>query len=209
VDENDVVRISMGDSAAIEVDAFGDTTLNGRVTEIANSATIKNLGSQEQVTNFEVVVTLKDYNAKLRPGMSTTVDIVTKIKNNVIKVPIQAVTVREKEKLEKRPGVEQRVEKTENEVAANDKSAKDKKNLQEVVFCVEDGKAVVKPVVLGISDDTNYEVVSGLQTDQTVITGPFRVLSKTLQNSDLVTVKKETKKEGKESGKNQSTAEAN
>jgi HlyD family secretion protein len=209
VDENDIIRVSLGDSAAIEVDAFGDTTLNGKVTEIANSATIKNPGTQEQVTNFEVVVGVRDYNAKLRPGMSTTVDIITEVKNNVLKIPIQAVTVREKEKLEKRPGVEQRVEKEGSELAAMEKPAKDNKNLQEVVFCVEDGKAVVKPVVLGISDDTDYEVVSGLQADQTVITGPFRVLSKTLQDGALVSVKKEAGKGGKGPVNHQSTAEAN
>jgi HlyD family secretion protein len=211
VDENDVVNISLGDSAAIEVDAFGDTTLNGRVSEIANSATIKNAGTQEQVTNFEVVVALQDYNARLRPGMSTTVDIVTEVKNNVLKIPIQAVTVREKEKLEKRPAVEQRVEKEPEEAAqagnSADKAAKEKQNMKEVVFCVEENKAVIKPVQLGISDDSYYEVVSGLEAGQTVITGPFRVLSKTLQDGDLLKVKQEDKKKSAESNNNRTTAE--
>jgi HlyD family secretion protein len=210
VDENDVINISLGDSAAIEVDAFGDTTLNGKVTEIANSATIKNVGTQEQVTNFEVIVALQDYNAKLRPGMSTTVDIVTEVKSNVLKVPIQAVTVREKEKLEKRPGVEQKVETETSETASTgseNKAAKDKENLKEVVFCVEENKAVVKPLQLGISDDTHYEVISGLEAGQSVVTGPFRVLSKTLKDGDLLTVKQESKKESKAGSGDQSTAE--
>jgi len=211
VDENDVINISLGDSAAIEVDAFGDTTLNGSVTEIANSATIKNVGTQEQVTNFEVIVALQDYNAKLRPGMSTTVDIITEVKSNVLKVPIQAVTVREKDKLEKRPGVEQKVETETSETASagsENKAAKDKENLKEVVFCVEENKAVIKPLQLGISDDTHYEVISGLEDGQTVVTGPFRILSKTLKDGDLLTVKKETKKESKSDSEEQSTAEA-
>ncbi len=211
VDENDVINISLGDSAAIEVDAFGDTTLKGRVSEIANSATIKNLGTQEQVTNFEVVVAVQDYNAKLRPGMSTTVDIVTEIKNNVLKIPIQAVTVREKDKLEKKPTVEQPVEQETAEASSTnesaDKAAKDKQNMKEVVFCVEDNKAVIKPLKLGISDDTYYEVISGLEVGQTVVTGPFKVLSKTLKDGDLLTVKKENKKESNERNSERTTAE--
>ena len=211
VDENDVVNISLGDSAAIEVDAFGDTTLHGRVSEIANSATIKNMGTQEQVTNFEVVVALQDYNARLRPGMSTTVDIITEVKNNVLKIPIQAVTVREKDKLEKRPAVEQRVEKeTEETAQANgsaDKTAKEKQNMKEVVFCVEESKAVIKPVQLGISDDSYYEVVSGLEAGQNVVTGPFRILSKTLKDGDLLKVKPEGKKASPANNNDRTTAE--
>ena len=212
VDENDVVNISLGDSAAIEVDAFGDTTLNGRVSEIANSATIKNLGTQEQVTNFEVVVSLQDYNARLRPGMSTTVDIITEVKNNVLKIPIQAVTVREKDKLEKKPAVEQPVEKeTEETTQADgsaDKAAKEKQNMKEVVFCVEESKAVIKAVQLGISDDSYYEVISGLEAGQSVVTGPFRMLSKTLKDGDLLKIKPEGKKESPESNNDRTTAEA-
>jgi HlyD family secretion protein len=211
VDENDVVNISLGDSAAIEVDAFGDTTLHGRVSEIANSATIKNMGTQEQVTNFEVVVALQDYNARLRPGMSTTVDIITEVKNNVLKIPIQAVTVREKDKLEKRPAVEQRVEKETEETAqvngSADKAAKEKQNMKEVVFCVEDSKAVIKPVQLGISDDSYYEVVSGLEAGQSVVTGPFRILSKTLKDGDLLKVKPEGKKASPANNNDRTTAE--
>ncbi len=212
VDENDVVNISLGDSAAIEVDAFGDTTLNGRVSEIANSATIKNLGTQEQVTNFEVVVSLQDYNARLRPGMSTTVDIITEVKNNVLKIPIQAVTVREKDKLEKKPAVEQPVEKEKEETTqadgSADKAAKEKQNMKEVVFCVEESKAVIKAVQLGISDDSYYEVISGLETGQSVVTGPFRILSKTLKDGDLLKIKAEGKKASAESNNDRTTAEA-
>jgi HlyD family secretion protein len=207
VDENDVINISLGDSSSIEIDAFRDTTFVGRVTEIANSATIKALGTQEQVTNFEVIVALQNFNARFRPGMSTTVDIITEVKNNVVKVPIQAVTVREKEKLEKKPGVEQKVEKVEVAAAADDKAAREKKNLKEVVFVVEEGKAAARPVELGISDDTSYEILSGVQPGETIITGPFRILSKTLKNEDLVKVKEEKKKATDKTEADQATAE--
>lgn len=99
VDENDVINVSLGDTSEVEIDAFVDTTFKGIVTQIANSATVRGLGTQEQVTNFEVTVALLDYNERFRPGMSTTVDIITETQADVLKVPIQAITVRPKEKL--------------------------------------------------------------------------------------------------------------
>lgn len=190
VDENDVVNVTLGDTADVEIDAFVDTTFKGVVTKIANSATIKGLGTQEQVTNFEVTVALVNYNEKFRPGMSTTVDVITESKHDVLKVPIQSVTVREKETLKKRPDVEDK-STDENDKADSDQDKK--KDMIEVVFCVEENKAIAKSIKLGISDDTHYEVLSGLEEDETVITGPFRVLSRTLQNEDLVEMKEKNK----------------
>ncbi len=190
VDENDVINVSLGDTAVVEIDAFADTTFKGKVTQIANSATVKGLGTQEQVTNFEVTVALLDYNDRFRPGMSTTVDIVTETQEDVLKVPIQAVTVRPKEKLEKKPGVEENTDSNQPE----DEAMKTKKpEMLEVVFCVEDNKAVSKPVKLGISDDTDYAVISGLEEGETVITGPFRILSKSLKDGDLLEYEKNKK----------------
>ncbi len=192
IDENDVINVSMGDTADVEIDAFADTTFKGVVTQIANSATVKGLGTQEQVTNFEVTVALFDYNEKFRPGMSTTVDIITETRDDVLKVPIQAVTVRPKDKLEKKPGVEEHPESESSEEEGT--TSKDKKpEMIEVVFCVEDNKAVSKPVKLGISDDTHYMVISGVEEGDEVITGPFRVLSRTLKNDDLIEYEKKKK----------------
>ena len=191
VDENDVVDISLGDTADIEIDAFTDTTFKGVVTKIANSATIKGLGTQEQVTNFEVTVALNDFNPKFRPGMSTTVDVITETKKDVVKVPIQAVTVREKKTLEKKPGIEEKVNTPETENMEETKE----KEFSEVVFCVEDNKAVAKPVKLGISDDQFYEIESGVNEGELVITGPFRILSRTLKEGDLVEYKEPKKEE--------------
>ncbi len=192
IDENDVINVSMGDTAEVEIDAFADTTFKGVVTQIANSATVKGLGTQEQVTNFEVTVALFDYNEKFRPGMSTTVDIITETRDDVLKVPIQAVTVRSKDKLEKKPGVEEHPESESSEEEGT--TSKDKKpEMIEVVFCVEDNKAVSKPVKLGISDDTYYVVISGVEEGDEVITGPFRVLSRTLKNDDLIEYEKKKK----------------
>ncbi len=192
VDENDVIDVSVGDTADIEIDAFVDTTFKGKVTQIANTATIKGLGTQDQVTNFEVTVALLNYNERFRPGMSTTVDVITDTRNQVVKVPIQAVTVREKAKLEKKSDVEDHEENSEEKRIYSDKS---KKQMTEVVFCIEDNRAVARPVKLGISDDTHYEVLSGLEEDDLVVTGPFRLLSKTLKDGDLVEYKEPKKDE--------------
>ncbi len=177
IDENDVVNVHIGDSARVELDAFADTSFAGQVTEIANSAITKGLGTQEQVTNFEVTVTLEQPDTRFRPGMSTTVDILTKKLEHVLRLPIQAVTVRSPEALKKG-------KKTTAETESSDPKMK------EVVFVIENGHAQAKPVKLGISDDTHYAVLSGLNDGDQVITGPFQLLNKTLHNGDLVTVKK-------------------
>jgi HlyD family secretion protein len=190
VDENDVINVSLGDTSDVEIDAFIDTTFQGIVTQIANSATVRGLGTQEQVTNFEVTVALFDYNERFRPGMSTTVDIITETQSDVIKVPIQAITVRPKEKLDKKPGVEEHDSEEESETKGTKKQ-----EMIEVAFCVEDNKAVSKPVKLGISDDTHYVVLSGLEEGETVVTGPFRVLSRTLKDDNLVEYEKKQKEE--------------
>ncbi len=192
VDENDVINVSLGDSADIEIDAFIDTTFAGVVTQIANSATIRGLGTQEQVTNFEVTVALTDFNPQFRPGMSTTVDVITETRKNVVKVPIQAVTVREKKTLEKKADVEEApAPETESQYEGDE----EKKEFSEVVFCVEENHAVAKQVELGISDDQFYEIKSGVGEGELVITGPFRLLSRTLKEGDLVEYKEPKREE--------------
>jgi len=95
VDENDVVQVSLGDTATIKVDAFGDREFKGVITEIGNSAQQVGFGTQEQVVNFEVKIRLIDMDDNLRPGMSCNADIETETVFNVISVPIQSVTARE------------------------------------------------------------------------------------------------------------------
>ncbi len=187
VDENDVVDIHPGDSAKVEVDAFPDTVFDGRVTEIANSAITKGLGTQEQVTNFEVTITIDNPDPRFRPGMSTTVDILTRRLENVLKVPIQAVTVRERKVLRKTKQVEDTV--------SDEEASAEEKKMQEVVFVIEDGRAAVRPVKLGISDDTHYAVLSGVSEGEWVITGPFKILNKTLKDGDPVHRKKKSGKQ--------------
>ncbi|MBN1406782.1 MAG: efflux RND transporter periplasmic adaptor subunit [Calditrichaceae bacterium] len=181
VDENDVINVSLGDTCEIELDAFPDTLFKGRVTEIANSAVTRGLGTQEQVTNFEITITLENPDNRFRPGMSTTVDIFTNRLDDVIKVPIQSVTVREKASLEKKESIEE---------GPKDEGPDPRESeMQEVVFVVEENRAIAKPVKLGISDDTHYAILSGINEEAEVITGPFKVLNKTLKNESLITIK--------------------
>ncbi len=188
VDENDVVNINKGDSAIVEVDAFPDTTYHGIVTKIAHSAITKGLGTAEQVTNFEVTVTLDNPDPRFRPGMSTTVDILTKRLDNVLKVPIQAVTVRSEDEIEKALNKNSKT-RDKKKSTKKESLAEKKQKMKEVVFIIKDGKAVLRPVKLGISDDTHYAVLSGLNEGDEVITGPFRLLNKTLKDGQAVRIK--------------------
>lgn len=211
IDENDIVLIELGDQAMLEVDALPDHPLACEVTEIANTATTTGRGTQEEVTNFDVTVGIKENHPKLRPGMSATVDIQTEIHPQVLNIPIQCVTVRSKSDLkdttlayvESRAAKQEREEKSKvREVSSSDDSGNEpvidrKKDLIEVAFVIREGKAVMVPVITGISDDTHVEVLSGLQENDEVITGPYRILSKTLKDGEAVKVKEEeTPKKG-------------
>ena len=195
VDENDVVLVSVGDTANITVDAFGDKVFHGLVTQIGNSAQSTGLGSQEQVVNFEVKIKLIDVDPKLRPGMSCNADIETETVNDVISVPIQSVTARTDI-----PMMNDST-KTDSTMAKNDENnEKDfKKNEpKEVVFLYEGGKVKMVPVKTGISDDNYLEIKSGLESGAEVISGPYRAISRELQDGS--TVRKEEKGKGEAPG---------
>lgn len=181
VDENDVVLISVGDTAEVEIDAFGDEKFLGTVTQIGNSAKVAGLGSQDEVVNFEVKIKILHPSEKIRPGMSCDSDIKTETKNGVLTVPIQSVTARQV-KME---------EPEEGEKPVTRKNIKPK----EVVFIVDGNKAKKIEVKTGISDDTYIEIIEGLTGDEKIISGPYRAISKELQDSTTVTVSK-----GKEFG---------
>lgn len=180
IDENDVVLVSLGDTAKIEVDAIPDTVFMGTVSEIAHEATTRGRGTQEQVTNFEVKIAIIEPDLKLRPGMSATVDINTETHQNTLFVPIQCVTVR--------------ALNDSNVVDKEGGSAKadpgNKKEKKEVVFVVEDGTARAVPVKTGISDDTSIEILSGLEEGQKVVSGSYKAISNTLKDGSKVKVKK-------------------
>ncbi|MFA8342273.1 MAG: efflux RND transporter periplasmic adaptor subunit [Rhodothermaceae bacterium] len=176
VDENDVVLIRDGQEAIIEIDAFKDMKFNGKVTQIGNSAKSRGLGTQDEVVNFEVRILLVDKHERIRPGMSCDADIKTATRENVFSVPIQSVTARMDES-----------EYDENTPAS-------KRKPKEVVFVVVDKKVKMKEVKTGISDDDYYEIISGLEENEKVVSGPYRALSKELEDGKRVVVQEKRKK---------------
>lgn len=189
VNENDIVKISIGDSTKVQVDAYLKKEFKGIVTSISNSATATL--TADQVTNFKVKVRiLKESYADLtagkpasyspfRPGMTATVDIITKTKSNVIGVPISAVVIKSDTTAIKITNI-----KDEEEEKLKPKS--DKKF--ECVFVKVGDKAKIRIIKTGIQDDSNIEVLSGLKPGESVITGPYTTVTKDLQSGDKVKI---------------------
>lgn len=188
VNENDIIRVSVGDTAIIDVDSYTsmEKKFKGIVTSIANTANPK--ASADAVTEFKVEIRILNESfsdllseipgpSPFRPGMTASVEIITTTKSNVLSVPLAAVTTRNKNQING-SGEEQPVAVGVSE-----------ENLKEVVFVNENGTARMVEVVTGISDYDNIEILSGLEEGQQVISGPFFVVSKRLKDGDLVTVK--------------------
>jgi HlyD family secretion protein len=178
VSENDIVRVNLGDTCIVEVDAYLDETFKGLVTEIATSA--ETLGaSVDQVTNFDVRINIlpESYRflmegrdssySPFRPGMSATVDIQTKKVSQVLSVPIQSVTTREAD-------------------SSSENNAETEASANEIVFLYEEGSAVMQKVKTGVQDNMYIEIVEGLESGQEVITAPYRAISRTLKDKDHV-----------------------
>ena len=192
VDENDVVLVSIGDTATIKVDAFGDREFRGIVSEIGNSAQSRGQGTQEQVVNFEVKINLSDLDDNLRPGMSCNADIETETVDNVVSVPIQSVTTRENIPTSNDEKGENGMKDSSG--SKNKEMNMEKKGPQEVVFIIENGKAKVVPVKTGISDDNFLEIKEGLKGGESVVSGSYRAISRELEDGAKVRV--EDKRQG-------------
>ena len=199
VNENDIVRVNLNDTALVEVDAYLGRKFKGVVTEIANSANVVG-GSTDQVTNFNVKILLLDSSYKdladsikgkkypFRPGMSATVDIQTETRKNVISVPIQTVTTRS---LKNKTGEEAKkpeAEKPEGETQAVTTQEPKSKNAEkaEVVFVYKDGKVFKRPVKTGIQDSENIEILDGLKAGDEIVVAPFNAINKLLNDSTKV-----------------------
>ena len=196
VNENDIVKIKVGDEAKVEVDAYLKKQFKGIVTSISNSASTAL--TADQVTNFKVKIRIlkESYQDLLegkpasyspfRPGMTATVDIVTKTKTNVLAVPISSVVVKSDTTAVKESKVDV-AEPTEKEpIPKIDKKL-------ECVFVKVGDKAKIRIIKTGIQDDTNIEVITGLKKGEVVITGPYTTVSKELNSGDKVTKEKEDK----------------
>ncbi len=179
VNENDIPRVTLGDTAVITVDAYLDQKFKGVVTEIANSAKTTGV-SADQVTNFDVKILVlpesyreleeKGNANPLRPGMSATVDIQTESKTGIIAVPIQSVTTR--------------TDTTKIVVTPSDE------DIRTLVFITDGQRALAKDVKTGIQDNSYIEILSGIAAGDRVISAPFSAINKKLSDSTLVEIVK-------------------
>jgi HlyD family secretion protein len=191
VNENDIIRVHLSDTAVIDIDSYLDRKFKGIVTEMGNSANTSGM-STDQVTNFPVKIRiLRDSYKELipkdqphlspfRPGMSATVEIQTKRADNVITIPIQSVTTRDTTKKSARLSASRQGEKQEDQ-------KKDEKVL-ECVFVVKNGVAELRNVTTGIQDNTYIEIKSGLKQGEEVVNGPYSAIAKKLKHGDPVKV---------------------
>ncbi|MAJ50581.1 MAG: efflux transporter periplasmic adaptor subunit [Flammeovirgaceae bacterium] len=215
VNENDIIKISIGDTALIDVDSYSylKKEFKGVVTQIANSA--NNKVSSDAVTEFEVRIhilndsyqdLLEEMNIiyPFRPGMTASVEIITMIKDNILTVPLSAVTTR---KETKKGSVESQ---DEAEEASDDKSSQDQEEniesesevLEEIVFVHLEGKVKKVKVQTGISDFENIEIISGLSADDEIVTGPFLLVSKRLKDKSAVVLREKNLKDQNEDEEN-------
>lgn len=200
VDETEINKVELQQTADIEVDAFPDTTFSGGVVEIGNTAMVTGLGSQDQSTNFKVKVIFNDPNVKIRPGMSATVDIISNRKEKALSIPYSAIVMRsfdidsleraraDKEQ-ERGTTVVAEVHAAENDDSLGDIIDIDENERKELkgVFVIREGKAKFVEIETGIADQKNIEITNGLEDRDSVISGPYRVL-RTIKDGDNVEI---------------------
>jgi len=183
VDETEIPTVTLNQEAKVTIDAVPNRTFKGHVTEIGNSpvqtTTTQNTG-QRQATTFKVVVTLDEQVPDIRPGFTCTAEITTAKRKDVVSVPIQALTVREMlyndkgEMVRETPSRRRRGTNIETPVSAsNEPPPGHTRKETEGVFAIRDGKAIFLPVKVGIAGEQYFEVLTGLNAGDQVITGPF------------------------------------
>ena len=204
VNENDIIKISIGDTTLIDVDSYSylKKEFKGVVTQIANSA--NNKVSSDAVTEFEVRIKIlndsyqdlleeMDIIYPFRPGMTASVEIITMTKHNILTVPLSAVTTRKKRSKRSVGSIDE----GEEEDASYDKASQDQEDeiqsdsemLEEIVFVHSEGKVKKVKVQTGISDFENIEIISGLSEDDEIVTGPFLLVSKRLKDESAVVLR--------------------
>ena len=195
VNENDIADISLNDSALIQVDAYQNRKFKGLVKEVAYAATTSSGGSSQQVTNFQVKVQMLEVVEGMRPGMSATVDIVTEERIGVIAIPIQALTTpRSPKKSENKSGFSSEVSVNGDSQWSNRNQYGDKKSKSTVVFILKNDNTVEERVVeAGIVGDRDYEIISGLDEGETIVTGSFIAISRELFDGAVVKVKENSR----------------
>ena len=162
VDETDVVRLHLGDSTAVTIDAFPDTSFTGRVTKVSQSSSrIAAVASTDRAVDYDVEVTLDNPPPDVRPDLSATAKIVTATRDSALSIPIIALTVREHTPIS-------------SETAPADTT--DGKKETEGVFVVRGGVAQFQPVKVGIAGEEHFEVLTGLALGDSIVAGPYQAI---------------------------------
>jgi len=193
VDETDIVNVKLGQSADVTIDAIPNKTFKGHVTEIGNTAILRSTGlaasqsavSSQEAKDFKVVVALDNPPDDIRPGLSCTAKVTTATRQQVLSIPIQALTVRQRGDLEpEKPGATKTVQANSTANAAAEKA---KKEELQGVFVVKNGAAQFREVKTGITGTTDIEVLSGVNNGEEIITGSYKVI-RTLRNAAKVKI---------------------
>ena len=196
VNENDITDVSLNDYALVEVDAYQDRKFKGVVKEVAYAASTSSGGSQQQVTNFQVKVQMLEVADGMRPGMSAAVDIITENREQVLTIPIQSLTsprqAPDGESKKKSSGFSVSVESGDRKGQWGNRSQKSGNKGRNVVFVVKGDTVEQRFVETGIVGDVDYEVISGLEEGEEIVTGGFVAISRDLYDGAKVTVKEKS-----------------
>jgi HlyD family secretion protein len=186
VDENDIIAIKLNQAAEIEVDALSNTLITGIISEIATSAKEAQNGQANQKTEFEVTIAITSDSTNLRPGMTTSANIITDTRNDALSVPIQSVTVRTIAQL------------TEDEQFKGKEFTSGKDGFVELVFVEKNGNVQANQVKTGIQSNDLIEIIEGVELGDAIVSGSYRAISRDLKNGDKVkTDKNKDESEGK------------
>jgi len=183
VDETDIVNVKLGQPAEVTIDAIPKRSFKGLVTEIGNNAIVRSTGlattqqttASQEAKDFKVVVTLQEPPENLRPGLSATAKITTAVRNNVLSIPIQALTVRSQADLQPESDRKGSVQAAAPQNEAAKTKDRDKEEIQGV-FVIRNRKAEFMPVETGITGTTDIEVLKGLKDGDEIVTGSYKVL---------------------------------
>ncbi len=194
VGEHEVVYVKEGDPAEVEIDALPDRKFKAQVVEVARNATVKNAGTEQEVTTFIVRLALTESVPGALPGMSAQATVSTDTRQDAIVVPIQAVTVR--------PEKDLKPDAPKEDAAPQPGPGKKprKEATKKVVFVLADGAARIRAVETGLASDSEIEIVSGLKAGEKVIEGPYKILSRELSDGKKVK-EEEPKKPGEDAKK--------